>query len=134
MASYFTEKATIEERLADLMIEDLYEEDCERDSENEKIDIHVVEQYVAELQSHKPQHIVVFLTIEIVLPPQDIKQPGFRAGNPAVLCMVLVCLHQHELTVPALCPIGHKMYLWDIRLLVWFFFFGMELDRGLEPI
>ncbi len=35
VASYFTEKATIEERLADLMIEDLYEEDCENDSENE---------------------------------------------------------------------------------------------------
>ncbi len=36
VASYFTGKATIEERLADLMIEDLYEEDCEKDSENEK--------------------------------------------------------------------------------------------------
>ncbi len=36
VASYFTGKATIEERLADMMIEDLYGEDCEKDSENEK--------------------------------------------------------------------------------------------------
>ncbi len=35
VASYFTGKTTIEERLADMMIEDLYEEDCEKDSENE---------------------------------------------------------------------------------------------------
>ncbi len=35
VASYFTGKTTIEERLADMMIEDLYEEDFEKDSENE---------------------------------------------------------------------------------------------------
>ncbi len=35
VASYFTGKATIEERLADLMVEDLYEEDCGKDCENE---------------------------------------------------------------------------------------------------
>ncbi len=35
VASYFTGKATIEERLADMMIEDLYEKDHEKDSENE---------------------------------------------------------------------------------------------------
>ncbi len=37
VANYFTGKTTIEERLADLMIEDLYEENCEKDSENEII-------------------------------------------------------------------------------------------------
>ena len=36
VASYFTGKATIEERLADLMIEDLYEENCKKDRGNEK--------------------------------------------------------------------------------------------------
>lgn len=34
VASYFTKKTTIEERLAYLMIEDLYEEDCKKDNEN----------------------------------------------------------------------------------------------------
>ncbi len=31
VASYFTGKATIEERLADVMVEDLYEKDCENE-------------------------------------------------------------------------------------------------------
>ena len=34
VASHFTGKATIEQRLADLMIEDLYEESPEKDTEN----------------------------------------------------------------------------------------------------
>ena len=35
VASHFTGKATIEERLADLMLEDLYDENPEKDVENE---------------------------------------------------------------------------------------------------
>ncbi len=37
VASYFTGKTTIEERLADMMIEDLYEKDHEQDCEIENI-------------------------------------------------------------------------------------------------
>ncbi len=72
--------------------------------------------YVVQVRSCKPQHMVVFLTIEIALPPQDIKNPRFSDRGSIYLCAVLVCLHQHELTVPALCPIDHEMRLWDIRL------------------
>ena len=35
VASHFTGKTTIEERLADLMIEDLYDDDPEKEVENE---------------------------------------------------------------------------------------------------
>ena len=35
VASHFKGKTTIEERLADLMIEDLYDEDSEKEVENE---------------------------------------------------------------------------------------------------
>lgn len=39
VASHFTGKTTIEQRLADLMIEDLYEESSKNDAENKKVRI-----------------------------------------------------------------------------------------------
>lgn len=39
VASHFTGKTTIEERLADLMVEDLYDRSCEKNEENDSLRI-----------------------------------------------------------------------------------------------
>ena len=40
--------------------------------------------YAAVFVLVKPQHMVVFLSSEIVLPPQGIKIPGFGTGDEAI--------------------------------------------------
>ncbi len=42
----------------------------------------------------KPQHMVVFLTLEIVSLPQGVKNPRFPNRGFTLLCVVLVCLHE----------------------------------------
>ena len=42
----------------------------------------------------KPQHIVVFLTLEIVSLPQGVKNPRFPNRGFTLLCVVLACLHE----------------------------------------
>ena len=42
----------------------------------------------------KPQHMVVFLTLEIVSLPQGVKNPRFSNRGFTLLCVVLVCLHE----------------------------------------
>ena len=49
--------------------------------------------YVAVFNLSKPQHMVVFLSLEIVPPPQGMKNPRFSDRGFKLLCVVLVCLH-----------------------------------------
>ena len=44
--------------------------------------------YAAVSTLMKPQHMVAFLSLEIVLFPQDMKKPGLRTGAKANLCGV----------------------------------------------
>jgi hypothetical protein len=43
-----------------------------------------------------PQHMVVFLSLEIVLLSQGMKNPRFSNRGFTLLYVVLVCLREHE--------------------------------------
>ena len=51
--------------------------------------------YIVEMPCIPPQHMVAFLSLKIVLTPQGMKNPRFSNRGFTLLCVVLVCLHEH---------------------------------------